>query len=116
MERVDDRQERSGRFLFDRPKPTADCSASGRRRSRGQPIRGYSLASGLGEGLTALCRKHFMLEIVPKALKLSKFFGTTFSRRGQVEGSCEHGSKPCGSEKSGDFLDSLNNCGLLKKD
>jgi hypothetical protein len=26
MERVDDRQEKNGGILFDRPKPTADCS------------------------------------------------------------------------------------------
>jgi hypothetical protein len=31
MERVGDRWERNGRMLFDRPKPTAGCSASGRR-------------------------------------------------------------------------------------
>jgi hypothetical protein len=33
MERVGDRWE-NGRVLFDRPKPTVDCSASGRRRRR----------------------------------------------------------------------------------
>jgi hypothetical protein len=32
MERVGDRK--NGRILFDRPKPTAGCSASGRRRRR----------------------------------------------------------------------------------
>jgi hypothetical protein len=83
---------------------------------RGQPISGYSLASGMGEELTTLCRKHFMLQIVPKVLKLSRCFGTKFSRWGQMAGSCEHSIKPSGSEKSGDFLDSQNNYGLLKKD
>jgi hypothetical protein len=34
MERVGDRWEKNGRILFDRPKPTAGCSASGRRRKR----------------------------------------------------------------------------------
>lgn len=57
-----------------------------------------------------------MLQIVPKVVKLIKYFGTTFSRWGQVTGSCEHGSKPWGSKESGDFLESLNNYGLLKKD
>jgi hypothetical protein len=33
MERVGDRWEKNGRILFDRPKPTVGCSASGRRRS-----------------------------------------------------------------------------------
>jgi hypothetical protein len=33
MERVGDRWEKNGRILFDRPKPTAGCSASGRRIS-----------------------------------------------------------------------------------
>jgi hypothetical protein len=33
MERVGDRWEENGRILFDRPKPTVGCSASGRRRS-----------------------------------------------------------------------------------
>jgi hypothetical protein len=32
MERVGDRWEKNGRILFDRPKSTAGCSASGRRR------------------------------------------------------------------------------------
>jgi hypothetical protein len=32
MERVGDRWEKNGRIFFDRPKPTAGCSASGRRR------------------------------------------------------------------------------------
>jgi hypothetical protein len=32
MERVGDRLEKNGRILFDRPKPTVGCSASGRRR------------------------------------------------------------------------------------
>jgi hypothetical protein len=32
MERVGDRWEKNGRILFDRPKPTVGCSASGRRR------------------------------------------------------------------------------------
>jgi hypothetical protein len=32
MERVGDRWEKNGRILFDRPKPTVDCSASGRKR------------------------------------------------------------------------------------
>jgi hypothetical protein len=32
MERVGDRWGKNGRILFDRPKPTAVCSASGRRR------------------------------------------------------------------------------------
>jgi hypothetical protein len=32
MERVGDRCEKNGRILFDRPKPTVGCSASGRRR------------------------------------------------------------------------------------
>jgi hypothetical protein len=57
-----------------------------------------------------------MLQIVPKFLKLSRYFGTTFSRWGQVAGSCEHSSKTSGSKKSGDFLDSLKNYGLLKKE
>jgi hypothetical protein len=30
MERVGDRYEKNGRILFDRPKPTVGCSASGR--------------------------------------------------------------------------------------
>jgi hypothetical protein len=30
MERVSDRWEKNGRILFDRPKPTVGCSASGR--------------------------------------------------------------------------------------
>jgi hypothetical protein len=34
MERVGDRREKNGRILFDRPKPTVDCSASGRRGRR----------------------------------------------------------------------------------
>jgi hypothetical protein len=34
MERVGDRYGRNGRILFDRPKPTAGCSASGRRISK----------------------------------------------------------------------------------
>jgi hypothetical protein len=34
MERVGDRWEKNGRNLFDRPKPTVGCSASGRRRKR----------------------------------------------------------------------------------
>jgi hypothetical protein len=29
MERVGDRQEKNGGILFDRPKPTAGCSANG---------------------------------------------------------------------------------------
>jgi hypothetical protein len=33
MERVGDRWENNGKILFGRPKPTAGCSASGRRRS-----------------------------------------------------------------------------------
>jgi hypothetical protein len=32
MERVGDRLGKNGRILFDRPKPTAGCSASGKRR------------------------------------------------------------------------------------
>jgi hypothetical protein len=32
MERVGNRWEKNGRILFDRPKPTVGCSASGRRR------------------------------------------------------------------------------------
>jgi hypothetical protein len=32
MERVGDRWGKNGRILFDRPKPTVGCSASGRRR------------------------------------------------------------------------------------
>jgi hypothetical protein len=32
MEIVGDRQEKNGEVLFDRPKPTAGCSANGRRR------------------------------------------------------------------------------------
>jgi hypothetical protein len=32
MERVGDRWEKNGRILFDRPKPTAGCSASGRKK------------------------------------------------------------------------------------
>jgi hypothetical protein len=32
MERVGDRWKKNGRILFDRPKPTVGCSASGRRR------------------------------------------------------------------------------------
>jgi hypothetical protein len=35
MERVGDRWEKNGRILFDRPKPTVGCSASGRRRVDG---------------------------------------------------------------------------------
>jgi hypothetical protein len=31
MERVGDRWKKNGRILFDRPKPTVGCSASGRR-------------------------------------------------------------------------------------
>jgi hypothetical protein len=31
MERVSDRWGKNGRILFDRPKPTVGCSASGRR-------------------------------------------------------------------------------------
>jgi hypothetical protein len=43
MERVGDRWEKNGRILFDRPKPTAGCSASGiiiiiRRRRRRRRI------------------------------------------------------------------------------
>jgi hypothetical protein len=34
MERVGERWEKNGRILFDRPKPTVGCSASGRRRRR----------------------------------------------------------------------------------
>jgi hypothetical protein len=34
MERVGDRWGKNGRMLFDRPKPTVGCSASGRRRRR----------------------------------------------------------------------------------
>jgi hypothetical protein len=34
MERVGDRWEKNRRILFDRPKPTEGCSASGRRRRR----------------------------------------------------------------------------------
>jgi hypothetical protein len=41
-------------------------------------MRGYSLASGLGEELTAICRKHLILQIVPKVLKLSKILGRRF--------------------------------------
>ena len=44
MERVGGRLEKNGRTLFDRPKPTVGCSASGRtrrrrrrRRKRGRP-------------------------------------------------------------------------------
>jgi hypothetical protein len=33
MGRVGDRWEKNGRILFERPKPTVGCSASGRRRS-----------------------------------------------------------------------------------
>ena len=32
MERFGDRQGKNGEVLFDRPKPTAGCSANGRRR------------------------------------------------------------------------------------
>jgi hypothetical protein len=32
LERVGDREEKMGGILFDRPKPTVGCSASGRRR------------------------------------------------------------------------------------
>jgi hypothetical protein len=35
MERVGDRWEKNGRILFDRPKPTVGCSASGTRRRSG---------------------------------------------------------------------------------
>jgi hypothetical protein len=38
MERVGDRWEKNGRILFDRPKPTVDCSANGRRRRRRRRI------------------------------------------------------------------------------
>jgi hypothetical protein len=34
MERVGGRWEKNGRILFDRPKPTVGCSASGRRRRK----------------------------------------------------------------------------------
>jgi hypothetical protein len=34
MERVGDKIGKNGRILFDRPKPTVGCSASGRRRRR----------------------------------------------------------------------------------
>jgi len=34
MERVGGRQEKNGRTLFDRPKPTVGCSANGRRRRK----------------------------------------------------------------------------------
>ena len=34
MERVGGRQEKNGRMLFDRPKPSVGCSANGRRRRR----------------------------------------------------------------------------------
>jgi hypothetical protein len=34
MERVGDRWKKNGRILFGRLKPTAGCSASGRRRRR----------------------------------------------------------------------------------
>jgi hypothetical protein len=34
MDRVGDRRGKNGRILFDRPKPTVGCSASGRRRRR----------------------------------------------------------------------------------
>jgi hypothetical protein len=34
MERFGDSWEKNGRILFDRPKPTAGCSASGRRRRK----------------------------------------------------------------------------------
>jgi hypothetical protein len=32
MERVSDRQEKNGRTVFNRPKPTTGCRANGRRR------------------------------------------------------------------------------------
>jgi hypothetical protein len=34
MEGVGDRWKKNGRILFDRPKPTVGCSASGRRKRR----------------------------------------------------------------------------------
>jgi hypothetical protein len=34
MERVGDRQEKNGGILFDRPKPTASCSANGEEKKR----------------------------------------------------------------------------------
>ena len=34
MDRVGDGQKKKGRILFDRPKPTAGCSANGRRFTR----------------------------------------------------------------------------------
>jgi hypothetical protein len=34
MERVGDRWEKNGRILFDRPKPTVGCSASGRKKKK----------------------------------------------------------------------------------
>jgi hypothetical protein len=38
MERVGDGWEKNGRILFDSPKPTVGCSASGRRRRRRLPL------------------------------------------------------------------------------
>jgi hypothetical protein len=40
MERVGDRWGKNGRILFDRPKPTVGCSASGRRRIPLKATRG----------------------------------------------------------------------------
>jgi hypothetical protein len=43
MERVGDRWEKNGRILFDRPKPTVGCSASGRRMVRMGYLRTFVL-------------------------------------------------------------------------
>jgi len=38
------------------------------------------------------------------------------SGQGPMMGSCEHGNKPSGSIKRGEFLDYLSDCWLLKED
>jgi hypothetical protein len=79
MERVGDRWEKNGRILFDRPKPTVGCSASGRRKRRRRRRRHKMLLQYLTSNTNQI---HVLRSTVPPETfnpKFAKVFGVNNS-------------------------------------